>query len=138
MKRIAVLLFVGVVLLGAGTAYGLGGGGSNGDGRMDYRQGSGAAGSPAIGLSNNATQAGDWGNAAVEAAHASSRAGGSVYGQSTPQGQSDPANGATQVAVSVPESASALLLGCALIGLARLRKRVERGQMKKNERRVTK
>lgn len=128
MKQIGVVVLVALVLLNAGTVYGLGGGGSRGDGRMDYRQPAAAVGEPVTSLSGDATQGlkGDQGNAVADSAQRSDTAGGAAtrtYAQVVPNGDPASSGGATVSAVSVAEPASVFLIGCALIGFAGLRKK---------------
>ncbi len=115
MKVMILVVMVLALFLAADAAYAMGGGGRHGDGRSDFVQGatSGGAWAPQDSPGQAMAPAGDQ-NLAL------------AYAKVMGNGSSDPSGDAALQAVSVPEPASLLLVGCALLGLAGVRRKIRK------------
>jgi hypothetical protein len=89
MKPIVLFIALVFLFLGGDLAYGMGGGGGSGDGRADYLQKPSASEGSAV----------------------------NACAQDTGGGQTDPLGTTLLTVVSVPEPATLLFLGSALVGL---------------------
>ncbi len=132
MKPLALLVVMSVMFFSTNIAYGLGGGGSHGDGRMLFLQNSGAGnGDPSNSGTKDAQTGSNWGTGDSGSGSGASllSAQGNYFGSfsrslsgtGSPEGSLLNATGPDPV--TLPEPITLLFLGLGVLGLAGVRRR---------------